>query len=637
MSALTAGQYIDSRFRLIHPVGVSGSRDVWLADDVDLGEQVALAVLPSDTAIDRITLLRRTPAMPAFDFHRGSAFSYITLPYADGGDVEARANAIIHRLREQSGGPEGRQADAGMLSDNLPVRLTPPPRVQPIRPITPRLARPTQQTGEPSARRHGMLRAIPAVIALVIVAVAILLFFLARIDPQPEGTAGDPVVAGDTPAAPQAGSTPLAVEAESQPGGGAPVDDLRRRAYLKDQAEDAARRARDLSESLQARGVTLWGDDRYALARQQIADGDARLAEDLFDMAEGHYLEAIRTLQAVDTGSLDVLKDLLDDGRSALAAGDATTAAAAFSLAARIDPSSHTAATGLRRAGVFDELNRLLDDGAQLERGGDMTAAERIYSRAVTLDPQSQVAREALSRVKARIGDDAFAAEISTGLEALARSDFQGARQAFRRAGELRPESRQVAEGLIQTEEGEKLAAITMHRDRAAGMEQAERWRAAEREYDSILRLDPLIRVAAEGVERTRARADLSEALAYHLAHPDRLAADEVFEEASRLYDRAAAIAPAGPQLRGQVEALDALLGRMRDAVPVVLESDGRTEVTIYRVGRLGSFSRHEVELRPGTYTVVGTRRGYRDVRHQLVIVPGKTPDILVVRCEEKI
>jgi hypothetical protein len=43
------------------------------------------------------------------------------------------------------------------------------------------------------------------------------------------------------------------------------------------------------------------------------------------------------------------------------------------------------------------------------------------------------------------------------------------------------------------------------------------------------------------------------------------------------------------------------------------------------------------LELRPGTYTVVGTRRGYRDVRHQLVISPGKEPDILVVRCAEKI
>lgn len=381
----------------------------------------------------------------------------------------------------------------------------------------------------------------------------------------------------------------------------------------------------------------LWGDDRFAVALQRIADGNARLAEGKFGAAENLYVDAIRSLQAVDSRSPDVLQEVLADGRRALAAGAATDAAAAFSLATRIAPSSRTAATGLRRAEVLDELNGLLDDGGRQERIGDIAGAERTYRRAATLDPLSQTAREALARVRTRIGDDAFVAEISEGLAALDRSDFRTAREAFQRAGALRPESKQVAEGLIQAEEGEKLAAITAHRDRAVEMEEAERWRAAEKEYDAILLLDPVIRLAGEGKDRTRMRADLSESVAYHLDHPDRLAAVEVLEEASHLLDRAVAIEPAGPRLSAQVEALDELLASMRDAVRVVLESDARTEVTIYQVGRLGTFSRHVLELRPGSYTVVGTRRGYRDVRHQLVISPGKEPDILVVRCAEKI
>jgi hypothetical protein len=34
---------------------------------------------------------------------------------------------------------------------------------------------------------------------------------------------------------------------------------------------------------------------------------------------------------------------------------------------------------------------------------------------------------------------------------------------------------------------------------------------------------------------------------------------------------------------------------------------------------------------------VVGTRPGYRDVRRELVIVPGRQPEPLVVRCEEEV
>ena len=39
----------------------------------------------------------------------------------------------------------------------------------------------------------------------------------------------------------------------------------------------------------------------------------------------------------------------------------------------------------------------------------------------------------------------------------------------------------------------------------------------------------------------------------------------------------------------------------------------------------------------PGRYTVVGTRNGFRDVRRELTIVPGREPPALVIRCEEQI
>jgi hypothetical protein len=68
-----------------------------------------------------------------------------------------------------------------------------------------------------------------------------------------------------------------------------------------------------------------------------------------------------------------------------------------------------------------------------------------------------------------------------------------------------------------------------------------------------------------------------------------------------------------------------------------VLISDGYTDVVIYKVGRFGAFDRRDIELRPGTYTVVGTRNGYRDVRLTLDVVAGKITTPLVVRCKEKI
>ena len=71
--------------------------------------------------------------------------------------------------------------------------------------------------------------------------------------------------------------------------------------------------------------------------------------------------------------------------------------------------------------------------------------------------------------------------------------------------------------------------------------------------------------------------------------------------------------------------------------VAVTLTSDELTEVTIYRVGRLGHFLSRTVELRPGTYTIAGARDGYKDVRQTLRIRPGQGPTQVVVQCTEKI
>ena len=75
----------------------------------------------------------------------------------------------------------------------------------------------------------------------------------------------------------------------------------------------------------------------------------------------------------------------------------------------------------------------------------------------------------------------------------------------------------------------------------------------------------------------------------------------------------------------------------METPIRVTLYSDKKTEVLVFRVGRLGVFERHDLDLRPGRYTVVGSRDGYRDVRRTLNVEPGKTDIRLTVRCEEKL
>ena len=62
-------------------------------------------------------------------------------------------------------------------------------------------------------------------------------------------------------------------------------------------------------------------------------------------------------------------------------------------------------------------------------------------------------------------------------------------------------------------------------------------------------------------------------------------------------------------------------------------ELENATRVTIQRVGEFGPFTRRELDLKPGRYTIVGSRAGYRDVRHDFTVAPGQEVQTISGRC----
>ncbi len=224
---------------------------------------------------------------------------------------------------------------------------------------------------------------------------------------------------------------------------------------------------------------------------------------------------------------------------------------------------------------------------------------------------------------------------MSEGLEALERRQWQEAGTAFETASRLRPNAPEVADGLARVAAGERRDAIAAGIRLAADLEKAERWQEAEKTYTEILAIDPAAASALTGFDRSSTRSKLDEKLEYHLRNPVRLSSAKVFEEVNDLLDEARAVNPPGPRLEAQIKRLQEVVDVASRPIRVVIESDNLTDVVIYKVGRQGTFVRRELDLRPGTYTVVGSRDGFRDVRVQLQVTPNSSQKPVVVQCRE--
>jgi hypothetical protein len=91
------------------------------------------------------------------------------------------------------------------------------------------------------------------------------------------------------------------------------------------------------------------------------------------------------------------------------------------------------------------------------------------------------------------------------------------------------------------------------------------------------------------------------------------------------------------PLLAGKVAELNKAVRLAEMPVTLHIMSDNQTQVTIYHVARLGKFNSREITLRPGLYTVTGSRPGYRDVRQVVTLTAGDSGKSITIQCEEPI
>jgi hypothetical protein len=232
---------------------------------------------------------------------------------------------------------------------------------------------------------------------------------------------------------------------------------------------------------------------------------------------------------------------------------------------------------------------------------------------------------------------DAYTKAAGEGFAALGAGQLDKARRSFETARALRPDGPEALDGLRRVDAARSGRSLSVRRAEAEDLEDEERWQDALDTYDAVLRQDGSLAWAQEGRARAGARLQLGDSLQALIDHPDRLSNPRLRDDAAALLQTAQQQPVSGPVLRTQIARLTALLPALDKPVRLSLVSDNRTQVTIPSIGSFGSFARRDIELRPGRYTVIGTRDGYREVHRDITVSPGEEYLTVNVSCSEPI
>jgi hypothetical protein len=410
-------------------------------------------------------------------------------------------------------------------------------------------------------------------------------------------------------------------------------------------AETAARDAADAArakfeaafKALDARATARWATSPFAETRDVGAEAAQRYAVGDYAGAAEHWNAGSTKLTELEKAVPEALAAAMQRGQDALAAAKTGAAREAFQLALAIQPNHPPATAGIARAGRLDEALALVDAASRDEQAGRAAAAESGYRKALAIEAAVPGAQAGLDRLAARRSADAFSVAMSRGFADAAAGRNESARAAFEQALALRPGSREAKDAIAALEQGQKASALALLEARARTAESAERWDEALAAWREAAALEPTLESAREGLARASPRAELQRRIDALIARPERLWDPEGRAEARGLLAGAAGAGNPRERLAASARELDRLAKAAESPVRLRLESDGQTQVVIYRVGQYGAFSTRDVELLPGRYTVVGTRAGYRDVRREVVLPPGAGSAAVIVRCEEPI
>lgn len=390
-------------------------------------------------------------------------------------------------------------------------------------------------------------------------------------------------------------------------------------------------------ERLRYRGIDRWGGQPYLDAVDTYAEGDVAYVDRNYRLAGEKYRETSRMLEPFFDQIDTVFAETLTAAVAAFEAGDASEAVRLFDLAVSITPGNREAEAGLLRAQNLDSVLSLMEQGLRFESDLELEPAKLAFEKALEIDALWEPAAVALERVKIAIKNLSFEQRMTEGFEALGAGDFATARAAFNAAKLMNPNSREPTDGLLQVDQEVRLADIRRLEGEARAHDLAEEWETSIMVYQDILKIDPDLQFAQQGLATARSRTALHARLQALIDDPDNLSDDANMQNATRLLLDVTRVDPMGPRLEDQKNELNRLLKRAATPLSVQLVSDGQTEVSLFRVARFGYFATRDVELRPGNYVAVGIRPGYRDVRVEFRVAPEIDMQPVVVQCEEQI
>ena len=390
---------------------------------------------------------------------------------------------------------------------------------------------------------------------------------------------------------------------------------------------------KDLREKLISLNVESWGNPKFDNLLKMISEAEDLFSKEYFGSSAIKYREINSDLVDLVSTSEGLIENYLKDGFDYLDSERSQDAIDEFERALLIQSDNSDALNGISKAKVLDELLSIMDEISIHISIGELNEASLKMKQAMELDQENQKLIKLQSSLQEMLENAAFNRYITEGYSFLDRDLFDNAIKSFESALALNPESKSAKTGLFETNVKYRNARVKNFYEHAKDMEKKENWSSAKESYEQILLIDDNNADAKIGRARIEQYISIEEQMDRYISKPERLSSRDVMIEVLKFESRLNNLM-LGPRMNEKFDKIKSLIEDLSMKYQIILFSDGKSEVSIKRAGSLGKFSEISIALRPGEYTFIAKRSGYKTVLKTILIT---NEESLEIYCNEKI
>lgn len=393
----------------------------------------------------------------------------------------------------------------------------------------------------------------------------------------------------------------------------------------------------DLEPRLKAGSVHQWAADVHnkifelkAAALQAFGAGDYSSA---LGRVRAATIESLRILKVRDANFAAHLKAAV----SAFDTNRYERARAEIDRALLMRPDHPTAQEYQARIELMPKVLSYLEAAAKARAENELRSEKAYLEKVIRLDPARRNEKSRLTFLNKKIAEEDFASHLSTGLQAVERRDLGAARTSLTHARAKFPDRPELTVLKKNIEALSRDLSLESALNEANQSVSNDDWDRAYQAFSKANSIDPANATAVEGERIAAEMLAGRRGLDRFLKRPDRLASKTVAAAARQVLEEVRHLTGLSPTLKDSTEKLSKLIEHASRPVEVLVKSDGKTDITVRRIGIVGKTLEKVIKLRPGDYTFEGTRTGYKSkLINFSVPVDGEGIEIRII-CDEQI